>query len=216
VPVIDRGSTSLLRRLTSVVIHFSQVYHQNFISVTTAPRIGTPNMLSTLPSELLERIIITCASSGSFTSIGALSAVVKRLYEIIYCSEDNHLWRGIFLTVFGDPRRGKEVVRREWINKELGAQEGIEWKKECIRRLRARKVLMNADSYEDEVRYIFNSIVFYNARTHTPKFIRSSHPSKLSSLSQQPSNPFLHLSTFPHPPQHLYSNLSYSFQPGDI
>jgi hypothetical protein len=144
-------------------------------------------MLLTLPSELLEQIILFCALSGSsgFASIAALSAVAKRLYEIVYYSGDSHLWRGIFLAAFGDPRRGGDVVRREWADKELGVQEEIDWKKECIRRLRARKVLLNAESYGDEeVHYFFYS----NDRTH-PTFtvlIRSSPPSQLSSPPQQP------------------------------
>jgi hypothetical protein len=107
-------------------------------------------MLLTLPSELLEQIILLCALSSSFSSIAALSEVSKRVYEIIYCSGDTHLWRGIFLAAFGDPRRGGEVMRREWVDQDLGAQEEIDWKRECIRRFRARKVLMNAELYEDE------------------------------------------------------------------
>jgi hypothetical protein len=121
-------------------------------------------MLLTLPSELLEQIILFCAISSSFTSIAALSAVAKRLYEIVYCSGDSHLWRGIFLAAFGDPRRGAEVVRREWVDGELGLEEEIDWKKECVRRVRARKVLINAESYGDEeVCYALSS----DDRTHT-------------------------------------------------
>lgn len=60
---------------------------------------------SSLPTEVIEAVIL-CTAAGRFPSaIGALSQTCRALYALIYQATDHHLWRAIFLSTFDDPRK---------------------------------------------------------------------------------------------------------------
>jgi hypothetical protein len=57
-----------------------------------------------LPTELIERILLSCASAGDPGSISALAQTDRRLRGMVYAPADQHLWRAIYLATFDDPR----------------------------------------------------------------------------------------------------------------
>ena len=59
--------------------------------------------LLALPSEILEIVVVSCASEHP-QSIAALALTCRRLRTLIYDTTDSHLWRNLFLTTFDDPR----------------------------------------------------------------------------------------------------------------
>ncbi|KAI0667551.1 hypothetical protein C8Q78DRAFT_1053852 [Trametes maxima] len=60
--------------------------------------------LSTLPTEVVELILISTAAGGFPAAIATFSQTCRALRDLIYGSSDQHLWREIFLTTFDDPR----------------------------------------------------------------------------------------------------------------
>ncbi|KAI0631740.1 hypothetical protein C8Q77DRAFT_1159486 [Trametes polyzona] len=60
--------------------------------------------LSSLPTEVVERILVFAAATNSPESIAAFSQTCRAHRELIYGASDTHLWREIFLATFDDPR----------------------------------------------------------------------------------------------------------------
>ena len=58
----------------------------------------------TLPTELVENILISTAAGGFPQAIASFAQTCKAHYALVYHTADNHLWREIFLTTFDDPR----------------------------------------------------------------------------------------------------------------
>lgn len=63
--------------------------------------------LPSLPTEVIETIILCTTSEGLPSVIGTLSLTCRTLHALIYEATDHHLWRAIFLSTFDDPRRLK-------------------------------------------------------------------------------------------------------------
>jgi len=62
------------------------------------------SIITHLPAELIEAVLILSAASDNPRSIAALSQTSRFFYDLIYRCPDQHLWREIFLTTFDDPR----------------------------------------------------------------------------------------------------------------
>ena len=62
-------------------------------------------VLSSLPTEVIESIILCIAAGGFPHAIGTLSQTCRALHALIYEAADHHLWRAIFLSTFDDPRK---------------------------------------------------------------------------------------------------------------
>ncbi|KAI9056274.1 hypothetical protein FKP32DRAFT_1586153 [Trametes sanguinea] len=65
----------------------------------------TPRLsLQTLPTEILEDIIVAVVASGSAETVAAVAATCRNMFNAVYKAEDQHLWRSIYRTIFDDPR----------------------------------------------------------------------------------------------------------------
>ncbi|CDO77836.1 hypothetical protein BN946_scf184714.g11 [Trametes cinnabarina] len=58
----------------------------------------------TLPTEVVELILINAAAAGHPETIAAFSQTSRAHRDLVYGPSDQHLWREIFLTTFDDPR----------------------------------------------------------------------------------------------------------------
>ena len=68
---------------------------------TTTTTTVSPMTLLTLPSELIETVLI---SSRSPRTVAAVAQTCRKLRTLVYASPDSHLWRALFLTTWDDPR----------------------------------------------------------------------------------------------------------------
>jgi hypothetical protein len=59
---------------------------------------------SSLPPELVERVLIACAAQDDPRSIAALAKTSRHYRATVYTPEDQHLWRSVYLAAFDDPR----------------------------------------------------------------------------------------------------------------
>jgi hypothetical protein len=71
-----------------------------FLSVHYAP---LRMAFASLPSELVEQILVLCAALDDPRSIASLAATSRRYRATVYAPENQHLWRSIYLTTFDDP-----------------------------------------------------------------------------------------------------------------
>ncbi|KAI0641604.1 hypothetical protein C8Q79DRAFT_988118 [Trametes meyenii] len=60
--------------------------------------------LLSLPNEVLESILVACAEEGHPETIAAVAGVCNHLFNLVYRTSDQHLWRSLFLTTFDEPR----------------------------------------------------------------------------------------------------------------
>ncbi|KAH9896003.1 hypothetical protein C8Q73DRAFT_690466 [Cubamyces lactineus] len=58
----------------------------------------------TLPTEVVELVLISAAAAGHPETIAAFSQTCRAYRDLVYGPSDHHLWREIFLTEFDDPR----------------------------------------------------------------------------------------------------------------
>ncbi|KAL4263066.1 F-box domain-containing protein [Pleurotus pulmonarius] len=63
-----------------------------------------PATIFAVPQELIEQVLVHLAMAGHPRTIAALSDTCRYFHNLIYNSDDHHLWRHIFLTTFDDPR----------------------------------------------------------------------------------------------------------------
>lgn len=66
--------------------------------------------LLTIPVEIIEYILTLLAADGEPSAIAALAATCHLLHNMVYGPPDSHLWRGIYLTTFDDPRPARRIV----------------------------------------------------------------------------------------------------------
>lgn len=85
-----------------------------------------------LPSELLEFILILCAIYEFPESIAAIAQTCRFFHALIYSTPDTHLWRSIFLATFDDPRSIAEIRIRP-LNVDF-EQQTYDWQSEFIQR----------------------------------------------------------------------------------
>ncbi|KAI9065682.1 hypothetical protein FKP32DRAFT_1567364 [Trametes sanguinea] len=60
--------------------------------------------VQTLPTEVVELILINAAAAGHPETIAAFSQTCRAHHDLVYGPSDQHLWREIFLSTFDDPR----------------------------------------------------------------------------------------------------------------
>ena len=72
---------------------------------TSHPQKLIKTSFSSLPTEVIENIILCTAEEGFPHAIGALSQTCRAFHTLIYKAGDHHLWRAIFLSTFDDPRK---------------------------------------------------------------------------------------------------------------
>lgn len=97
--------------------------------MTTSTKSISDSQLLTLPSELLEHVVVALAIIHP-TSIAELSKTCQKLHSLIYNPDDSHLWREILLTTFDDPRAAihqSELLR--------GVKNSFDWCKEFQNRI---------------------------------------------------------------------------------
>ena len=94
--------------------------------------------LTSLPVELLEHILVTCAHLGDPTSIANLSLTCRFFRDIVYHASDAHLWREIYLTTFDDPRLPLKAIRRPLIEDTEDIL--FDWKRVYQDRIQARRL----------------------------------------------------------------------------
>ncbi|KAF4588031.1 hypothetical protein EYR38_009992 [Pleurotus pulmonarius] len=63
-----------------------------------------PSTIFAVPQELIEQVLVHLARAGCPSTVAALSETCKYFHNLIYNSDDHHLWRHMFLTTFDDPR----------------------------------------------------------------------------------------------------------------
>lgn len=90
----------------------------------------------TLPSELLQQIIIASAAGSPPSTVAAITQTCKLLYSLVYNPTDHHLWREIFITFFDDPRPALKHLAALY-----GQQPAFDWEEELKSRMRAAQVV---------------------------------------------------------------------------
>ncbi|KAL4261698.1 F-box domain-containing protein [Pleurotus pulmonarius] len=90
-------------------------------------------MIHDLPQEVLEDILIHCDPCD----VAAVSQTCRRFRDLIYFSDDNHLWRALYLSQpLDDPRICVDQAGRP-----VGRSGNFDWKFELHAITRARSVL---------------------------------------------------------------------------
>ncbi|KAI0667160.1 hypothetical protein C8Q78DRAFT_1054166 [Trametes maxima] len=86
--------------------------------------------LLSLPNEVIESILVICAEKGHPESVAAVSGTCRYLFNIVYRTIDQHLWRSLFLTTFDDSR----ALRYSLF-------EGIDWRETFEERVWTRRFI---------------------------------------------------------------------------
>ncbi|OSX55802.1 hypothetical protein POSPLADRAFT_1063500 [Postia placenta MAD-698-R-SB12] len=105
-----------------------------------APRAPAP--IQTLPAELLEHVLLL-AAPASPAAPAALARTCRAFAALVYAAPDQHLWRGLFLRAWDDPRAlsGEGSARSR---EGAGAGAGIDWGREYRRRVAAQRWFASA------------------------------------------------------------------------
>lgn len=83
-----------------------------------------------LPVEITEDVLIASEPQG----VARLSQCSKHLYNIVNRTEDNHIWRSLFLNIFDHPQNALYSSRSN-------TSPGIRWKAELKRRIQAQNII---------------------------------------------------------------------------
>ena len=97
--------------------------------------VTSPSALLTLPSELIEAVLICSCSPRTVASI---AQTCRALHTLVYGSPDSHLWRELFLTIWDDPRPA--LQHRSLVDPRIDPT-GWDWATEYRRRVSADKWL---------------------------------------------------------------------------
>ncbi|KAF9066053.1 hypothetical protein BDP27DRAFT_1424201 [Rhodocollybia butyracea] len=93
------------------------------------------NDLLSIPPEIIQHILVFCLPKD----LAAFSKACRLTRELIYGSEDQHIWREIFLNLYDDPR--KSLITGE-------SSFSVNWKNELQRRTEAESVARRAPDVE--------------------------------------------------------------------
>ncbi|KAH9840610.1 uncharacterized protein C8Q71DRAFT_740270 [Rhodofomes roseus] len=98
--------------------------------------------ISSLPTEVVEIILVIAAVDGFPSAIGALSQTCRAFHTLTYDAADHHLWRTIFLSTFDDPRRLKYYVSGnfDWCDEFKERTWAASFLKRHVRPLRVQKI----------------------------------------------------------------------------
>ncbi|OSX63125.1 hypothetical protein POSPLADRAFT_1056485 [Postia placenta MAD-698-R-SB12] len=112
---------------------------------TPRPRVPAP--IQTLPAELLEHVLLL-AAPASPAAPAALARTCRAFAALVYAAPDQHIWRGLFLRAWDNPRGtwgdlcalpGPGVV-----GSRDAAGAGIDWGREYRRRVAAQRWFASA------------------------------------------------------------------------
>ncbi|EEB91386.1 hypothetical protein MPER_10259, partial [Moniliophthora perniciosa FA553] len=119
------------------------------------------NSIFSLPTELVERIIVVCALLESPSSIASLSRTCRYFRDLVYDPSDNHLWREIYLSTFDDPRPVLKALKSPVPEDEL-PDDKFDWSAQYQDRIRAAKLFRGDGSASLEPAYLektFNALL---------------------------------------------------------
>ncbi|KAJ3761449.1 hypothetical protein EV360DRAFT_37804 [Lentinula raphanica] len=132
-----------------------------------------------LPLELAEEILISCALAGSVEAIASFSQTCRLYHELIYGGADNHLWRGIYLATFDDPRPRLRTLRRP-ISDAVAEEVAFDWKTEYQLQIRAGKLFRG--SIVDS-RFLYSTLNALSSTALPPHFPGDSFPRESSNIA---------------------------------
>ncbi|KAF8626625.1 hypothetical protein AX15_004781 [Amanita polypyramis BW_CC] len=119
-------------------------------------------MLSSVPQELIEHILVLTAHDGFQTTVAALSQTCKHFYCFLGLRNDNrHLWRELFLAVFGDPRRPKDEYnwQKEFVSRVQAAKYFKTWTvTSAAAKRRNKAAAAGADDEQEQTLLLFQSL----------------------------------------------------------
>lgn len=72
------------------------------------PVASSQTAMMSLPSEVVEEMLVYMAEQGDSLSISRLAQTCRRFHELVYDPLDKFLWRRVFLTNFDDPRASND------------------------------------------------------------------------------------------------------------
>ncbi|KAI3609799.1 hypothetical protein WG66_007627 [Moniliophthora roreri] len=119
------------------------------------------NSIFSLPTELVEHIVVVCALLESPSSIASLSRTCRYFRDLVYDSSDNHLWREIYLTTFDDPRPVLKALKTPVPEEEL-LDDKFDWRTQYQDRVRAVRLFQGDGSASLEPAYLeqsFNALL---------------------------------------------------------
>lgn len=97
---------------------------------------AAPSLIFTLPSELLQLIIIAAVANGPISTLAAISETCRAFHSLIYSPADHNLWREIFSNIFDDPR-----LALTYLAILHGEQPDVQWREALKLRMRAAQVV---------------------------------------------------------------------------
>ncbi|KAI0074910.1 hypothetical protein K474DRAFT_1664918 [Panus rudis PR-1116 ss-1] len=102
-----------------------------------AHRIPQNSRLLSLPSEIIELIVVNLAVAGHTESVAAIAQSCHAMRNLVYGATDQHLWREIYLSIFDDPRLADEADRECYHSEERPSSmlEHYDWGAECRQRI---------------------------------------------------------------------------------
>ncbi|EJD00245.1 uncharacterized protein FOMMEDRAFT_127734 [Fomitiporia mediterranea MF3/22] len=108
-----------------------------------------------LPPEIIESILLFAGPIDT----ARFSQTCRALYSLVYESEDQHLWRALFLAeeTFDDPRK----CTNSFGDPLLHYEEPVDWQDELKRRVRAQTVISNPACFRnnDELLQVLETVV---------------------------------------------------------
>lgn len=108
----------------------------------------TSTPIAAIPSELLQQILLYCHPRD----VASFSQTCKHAHEVIYCTEQQYLWRELFLSYpFDDPRRAisPSLKTTSQPDSSDALVPSFDWRTELQRRVRVEVLAMeNADHRE--------------------------------------------------------------------
>ncbi|OSX63135.1 hypothetical protein POSPLADRAFT_1056498 [Postia placenta MAD-698-R-SB12] len=104
------------------------------------PASRAPAPIQTLPTELLEHVLLL-AAPASPAAPAALARTCRAFAALVYAAPDQHLWRGLFLRAWDDPRA---LSGEAGVSSREGAGAGIDWGRKYRRRVAAQRWFASA------------------------------------------------------------------------
>ena len=92
-------------------------------------------MITAVPQELVEHIVVAATKDGFPDAVAALSQTCSHFYSFLGQKSGNkHLWRALFLAIFDQPH----------------LPESYDWKQEFLNRMHAKKVFRQSTHHQPE------------------------------------------------------------------
>jgi hypothetical protein len=91
--------------------------------------LGSPSVsgLLSLPTELIERIIVYTLTAGSQKNIANIALTCSVLHTVVYGPSCGYLWRAIFFSIFDDPGDVSRCLSLMGISSKIGTNKEFDW-----------------------------------------------------------------------------------------